>query len=91
MKYGCPLPACDWTVDEPAYPNPPAGLAEILGTTRLALAETHHHQNMRRLETEIERHVTTHPAREWALALAQCQQALAEQVAMWAEIQQARS
>lgn len=64
-----PCPVCGVTFDVPEYPPLLPQLADIFGTTAVGLAETHHHQNMRRLENQVSRHMETHSPAQWLLAV----------------------
>lgn len=64
-----PCPICGVTFDVPERPPLAPGLAEIFGTTAIGLAETHHHQNMRRLEIQINQHMAKHGPEEWLPAI----------------------
>jgi hypothetical protein len=80
LEYHCPLPTCDWIYQPPAEStaqvDPGFGrlVAEAVGLPDFAtLATIHDHQNAKRTEHEVETHLNTHNAQEWALALAEAQ------------------
>lgn len=65
-----PCPLCDWTIERPESQFAPA-VASALGMPTEALAAIHQHQNLRRLEKDLEHHLSSHKLPEWVAALTQ--------------------
>lgn len=64
----CCLPKCDWKIEHPVMQHAP-GLGAIFGMPDQALEMTHHHQSLKRMEADIERHLKTHSVLEWTEAI----------------------
>jgi len=75
---GCILPTCEWSMDV-AAPEPDADTgwaAAALGKSLDSLVTAKARQHAAAVEREIEKHLRTHPVREWVAALAAAQEDL---------------
>jgi hypothetical protein len=71
----CPL--CDWSIEIPE-PQYAPGVAEVFGMDAATLANIHLHQSARRMENDLERHLSTHPVQAWVIALMQARDRIAK-------------